>query len=136
MDVLEFGWLKDGRFHQPYPAPRLRKKPGKVLADSPTMLDQSDIPDITNAFENMKRIADRNGIHLIIFMVPRYITTSKTKADTIFTQAISRNGKLNFLDARDLSLGREYFLDYPHPSDKFFEKVLMPWVSQKVNALD
>ncbi len=87
-------------------------------------LRPGDEKRIADQMRDVAAIAERRGRRLAFLITPVHETDRHSPSDEIMSAALRQVPELEVLDHRHQFRQAEYFVDYDHPNEKYFERVV------------
>lgn len=92
-----------------------------ALEQSKLQLQLSDVDKVQRDINSIIDLAARNQLSLAIIVPPVYETERYSPVNTIFDKILKPFDASVIVDHRRLYLGRDFFVNYDHPSSKYFD---------------
>ena len=93
------------------------------LNNSELYLNQGDSNILSKELNSLIRLAERNNLKILFLIPPVYEVERFSIANEIVDNAIKDVSEKFIIDNRRLYLSRDFFINYDHPSKKYFDKV-------------
>lgn len=101
-------------------AAKLNQNP---LNNSELNLNQGDSNILEKELNALIKLADRNNLKILFLIPPVYEIERFSIANEIVDDAIKGISKKFIIDNRRLYLSRDFFINYDHPSKKYFDRI-------------
>lgn len=92
-----------------------------ALDQSKSQLKLSDVDKVQKDINSIIDLAARNKLSLAIIVPPVYETERYSPVNTIFDKILNPIDASVIVDHRRLYLGLDFFVNYDHPSSKYFD---------------
>ena len=93
------------------------------LDNSELFLNKADSKILKKELATIIQLAERNALEIVILIPPVYEVERYSIANQIVDDAIKDIPKKFIIDHRRLYLSRDFFINYDHPNEKYFNKI-------------